>query len=213
MAIATTSSGARRSVLRYAPLLALALAVIALALLAVGPIGWRAGWWHFRFAFQTLMPWAAYFGIAALVVSVVTLLLARSRIEGRGFAIAIVAFAAGGVIAYVPWHYDQIRRTVPPIHDVTTDPDNPPAFVAVVQLREAAGGNPAAYEGAKIAEQQRLAYPDLAPLTLALPPATAFNRALDTASGWAGRSSPRTMRPAESRRATGAAGSASPTTS
>src|SRR5271167_4226739 len=96
MAIATTSSGARRSVLRYAPLLALALAVIALALLAVGPIGWRAGWWHFRFAFLTLMPWAAYFGIAALVVSVVTLLLARLRIEGRGFAIAIVAFAAGG---------------------------------------------------------------------------------------------------------------------
>lgn len=186
MTVATASSGARRSLLRHAPCFALALAAIAVVLLALGPIGWRAGWWPFRFAFLTLMPWAAYFGIAALVVSVVTLFLPRSRIEGRGFAIAIVAFAAGGVIAYVPWHYDQIRRTVPPIHDVTTDPDNPPAFVAVVQLREAAGGNPAAYEGAKIAEQQRLAYPDLAPLTLALPPATAFNRALDTAQrmGW-----------------------------
>ena len=115
MAIATTSSGARRSVLRYSPLLALALAVIASALLAVGPIGWRAGWWHFRFAFLTLMPWAAYFGIAALVVSVLTLLLGRSRIESRGIAIAIVAFTAGGLIAYVPWHYDQIRQQVPPI--------------------------------------------------------------------------------------------------
>ena len=118
MAIATTSSGARRSVLRYSPLLALALAVIASALLAVGPIGWRAGWWHFRFAFLTLMPWAAYFGIAALVVSVLTLLLGRSRIESRGIAIAIVAFTAGGLIAYVPWHYDQIRQQAPPIHDI-----------------------------------------------------------------------------------------------
>lgn len=40
------------------------------------------------------MPWAAYFGIAALVVAVVTLLLGRSRLEGRGITTAIVAFVA-----------------------------------------------------------------------------------------------------------------------
>jgi uncharacterized protein (DUF1499 family) len=164
----------------------LALAVIAVVLLAVGPIGWRAGWWHFRFAFLNLMPWAAYFGMAALVASALTLLLGRSRIEWRGIGIAILAFAVGGLIAYVPWHYDQIRRTAPPIHDITTDPDNPPVFVAVVPLREAEGGNPVAYEGTKIAEQQRRAYPDIVPLTLALAPSAAFNRALDTAQrmGW-----------------------------
>jgi uncharacterized protein (DUF1499 family) len=186
MAIATTSSGARRSVLRHAPVLAMALAVIAVALLALGPIGWRAGWWHFRFAFLTLMPWAAYFGIAALVVSVLTLLFGRARIEARGIAVAILAFAVGGLIACVPWHYDQIRQTVPPIHDITTDPDNPPAFVVVVPLREAAGPDRVAYEGVKIAEQQRQAYPDIVPLVLALPPAAAFNRALDVAQrkGW-----------------------------
>ncbi len=65
-----------------------------------------------------------------------TLLFGRSRLEGRSITIAIVAFAAGGLIAYVPWHYDQIRQTVPPIHDITTDPDNPPAFIAVAPLRE-----------------------------------------------------------------------------
>jgi uncharacterized protein (DUF1499 family) len=186
MTIATTSSGAGRSLLRHAPFLALALAVIAAVLLALGPLGWRAGWWHYRFAFQALMPWAAYFGIAALVVSVATLLLGPSRTEWRGVAIAIVAFAAGGLVAYVPWHYDQMRQRVPPIHDITTDPNNPPAFIAVVPLREAAGANPAAYEGAKIAGQQRSAYPDIVPLTLAIPPLTAFNRALDTAQqmGW-----------------------------
>jgi uncharacterized protein (DUF1499 family) len=186
MAIATTSSSVRRSLLRYAPPFALVLAVIAVVLLALGPIGWRAGWWHFRFAFLTLMPWAAYFGIAALIASAITLLVGRSRIETRGIAVAVLAFAVGGLIAYVPWHYDQIRRTVPPIHDVTTDPDNPPAFVVVVPVREAAGANSAVYEGAKIAEQQRQAYPDIVPLTLALQPGAAFGRALDTAKqmGW-----------------------------
>lgn len=132
------------------------------------------------------MPWAAYCGIAALAVSAVALLVARSRIEWRGIALAIVAFAAGLLIAYVPWHYDRMRTTVPPIHDITTDPDNPPAFTAVVAARTAGGGNPVAYEGAKIAEQQRQAYPDIAPLSLALPRDVAFNRALDAAQrmGW-----------------------------
>ena len=60
-------------------------------------------------------------------------------------------FAAGALIAYVPWHYDRLRQTLPSIHDITTDPDNPPSFVAVVPLRQGEGINSVAYEGAKIA--------------------------------------------------------------
>jgi uncharacterized protein (DUF1499 family) len=186
MAIATTSAGVSRTFLRYMPYLALALAAIAVLLLALGPIGWRVGWWHYRFAFQQLMPWAAYCGVAALVVSIVALLIARSRIERSGVAVAVIAFAAGAAIAYVPWHYDQMRKTVPRVNDITTDPDNPPAFVAVVPLRAAEGINAVVYQGSKFAAIQRQAYPDIVPLTIALAPRAAFNRALDTAQrmGW-----------------------------
>jgi uncharacterized protein (DUF1499 family) len=187
MSAAVTLSGGRWSLLRYTPILAALLAAIAVVLLAIGPLGWRAGWWHFRFALLTLMPWAAYFGLAALAVSVIALLLGRRSIEWRGVAIAVAAFAVGGLIAYVPWHYDQIRQSVPPIHDITTDPDNPPAFVAVVPTRTAEGGNPVQYEGSKIADQQRNAYPDIGPLNLTLGREAAFNQALATAEqmGWA----------------------------
>jgi uncharacterized protein (DUF1499 family) len=186
MTIATASSRSGRSLLRHTPLLAAALAAIAVVLLALGPVGWRAGWWQFRFALLTLMPWAAYFGIAALAVSVLALLLGRSRIERRGVAMAVAAFAAGALVAYVPWHYDRVRQSTPPIHDITTDPENPPAFAAILAARTAEGGNPVAYEGAKIADQQRQAYPDIAPLNLPLRPDVAFNRALDAAQkmGW-----------------------------
>jgi uncharacterized protein (DUF1499 family) len=186
MTIATVSTGSQRSVLGYLARLALALAIVAATLLALGPIGWHAGWWQFRFAFTTLMPWAAYFGIAAAAVSLLILLFGRSRLGGRGIAIAFVAFVAGALIACVPWHYDQLRQTLPPIHDITTDPDNPPAFSAVVPLREAAGPDRVNYEGEKVAAQQRQAYPDIRPLILPLPPAAAFDRALDTAKtmGW-----------------------------
>src|SRR5207245_8919511 len=132
-------------------------------------------------AFQTLMPWAAYCGIAALVVAAFGLLFARSRIERRGVAVAVLAFAAGASIAYVPWHYDQMRETVPRVNDITTDPDNPPAFVVVVPLRASEGINPVAYQGSKIAALQRQAYPDIGPLTIALAPSAAFHPALDPA--------------------------------
>jgi len=186
MTIATTSASTGRSLLRRAPLLAAALAAISVLLLAAAPLGWRAGWWHYRVSLLSLLPWAAYFGIAALIVAALALLLGRSRIEGRGVAIAVMAFAVGGLVAYVPWHYDAMRHTVPPINDITTDTENPPAFVAVVPARTAEGGNPVAYQGSKFADQQRQAYPDIVPLTLALPPGAAFNRALSAAHemGW-----------------------------
>jgi len=46
-------------VARNAPVFALLLAAIAVVLLALGPIGWLAGWWHFRFSLLSLMPWVA----------------------------------------------------------------------------------------------------------------------------------------------------------
>jgi len=186
MTIATTSSTARQSVLKHVPKLALALAGIAVVLLALGPIGWRLGWWHFRFSLLTLMPWAAYVGLAAVIVSALALVIGLSRLDGRGIALALVALIGGGLIAYVPWHYDQLRQTLPPIHDITTDPDNPPTFVAVVPLRQGEGINSVAYDGAKIADQQRRAYPDILPLTVGLRPDAAFARALETAQrmGW-----------------------------
>jgi uncharacterized protein (DUF1499 family) len=186
MTVATTSSTARRSLLQHTSELALILAGTGVVLLALGPIGWRAGWWHFRFSLLTLMPWAAYFGLAAVVVSVLALVVGLSRVDRRGIAFALVALIGGGLIAYVPWHYDQIRQAVPPIHDITTDTDNPPAFVAVAPLRQGEGVNPVAYDGAKIAEQQRRAYSDIVPLTVRLAPDAAFGRALDTAEqiGW-----------------------------
>ena len=186
MTIATTSSTARRSLLQHIPELAATLAGTALVLLALGPIGWRAGWWHFRFSLLTLMPWAADLGLAAVIVSVLALVIGLAWLDRRGVALALVALIGGGPIAYGPWHYDQIRQAVPPIHDITTAPDNPPAFSAVAPLRQGEGINSITYEGAKIAEQQRHVYPDILPVTVGLVSDVAFALALDTAQrmGW-----------------------------
>ena len=186
MTTAVTSSTSVRPLFRHLPLLGLALAAIAVVLLAAGPIGWRAGWLHYRFALLSLMPWAGYFGVAAIAVSALTLIFGRSRIGSRGVVAAMIGLVVGALVAYVPWHYDAMRHTVPPINDITTDTENPPAFVAIVPLRAAEQANPVTYPGSKFADQQRQAYPDIAPLTLALPPGAAFDSALGTAKkmGW-----------------------------
>jgi uncharacterized protein (DUF1499 family) len=189
MTSTTVTQGATRlgsRLLRQLPLLALLLAIAAAVLLAAGPLGWRAGWWHFRVGFFYLMPWAAYCGLAAIAVAVLALVIGRRINSARRITIGILALAIGAVIAYVPWHYSQMRGIYPSIHDITTDWDNPPQFHAILPLRQAEEANPVAYEGAKVSDLQRKAYPDIAPLTLELAPAEAFTRALDTARqmGW-----------------------------
>lgn len=81
----------------------------------------------------------------------------------------------------MPWHYRALARSVPPIDDITTDTQNPPAFIAVLSARAAEGGNPARYGGAKTAALQKRGYPDIAPLPLPLAPEKAFALALATA--------------------------------
>lgn len=181
------ASGAGRNWPLLASYLGLSLAIVALVLLALGPLGWRAGWWHFRFAFFWLMQYSAYIAVAGAIVSLLALVLGWSSLGGRGIATAGLGLVLGAALVYVPWQYERTRRTVPPIHDITTDTDDPPAFIAALPARAAEKANPVAYEGATVADRQKAAYPDVAPLKVALPPAEAFSRALDTAkamSGW-----------------------------
>ena len=185
-ASSTEAAPTGRQPLRRLGQVALLLAIAAAVLLALGPLGWRAGLWHYRVAFTTLFPWAAYCGIAAAALALVALIFGRWIGGGRRLAACVLAFVIGAAIAYVPWRYDQMRGSVPPIHDITTDPQNPPQFRAVLPARDKEHANPVAYEGAAVGDQQRRFYPDIAPLSLALDPRKTFARALDAAMsmGW-----------------------------
>jgi uncharacterized protein (DUF1499 family) len=92
----------------------------------------------------------------------------------------VVAVGLGAVAALVPYRWMQRAKQVPPIHDITTDTEQPPEFMAVLPLR-ADAPNPAAYGGPEIAAQQQQGYPDIVPLDLEEPPASVFARALDAA--------------------------------
>jgi uncharacterized protein (DUF1499 family) len=165
-------------------LAAAAMALVAVVLLVLSGPGTRAGLWDFRTGFR-VMGWAAYGGIAALLLGVVAALVTRPGTARRGFGVALVAVVVGALVFWLPWNWRQTARGYPPIHDISTDLSDPPAFVAVAPLR-AEAPNPVEHEGEEVAAVQREAYPEVRPVVLALPPDSAFALALAVARemGW-----------------------------
>lgn len=165
-------------IIRLVPVIAI---LAALLLLVAGP-GARLGLWEFGFGF-TLMRWALYGGLAAAGLGIVLALIPKTR---RGHLIGLsFAVVVGLGTAAVPWLQVQQARSVPPIHDISTDTVNPPEFEAIAPLR-ADAPNPVEYAGDETAEQQREAYPDIQPLTVEAYPAIVFDHALAAAQaqGW-----------------------------
>jgi uncharacterized protein (DUF1499 family) len=163
------------------PVVGLALAVASAAAAVFAGLGSRWDWWHFRTGFQ-ILTWAAYGGLAAAVLSVAGLVVALLSAQRRALLPAFIGLALGLIVAGIPWQMKLTAQRVPPIHDISTDTDHPPAFVAVLPLRKEAP-NSADYGGPDIAAQQRAAYADLKPLVLNVPPDQAFGTALAAARG------------------------------
>ncbi|HXE97996.1 MAG TPA: DUF1499 domain-containing protein [Dongiaceae bacterium] len=164
--------------------IALTTAFAALILLLASGIGSHLGLWHFRAGF-TLLKYSAWLGLAAALTGGAALAVSYRQRAWKAVIVSGVAVAIGVTSFAIPYCWKQTAGRVPKIHDISTDTVNPPLFVAVLPLRKDAP-NPAEYGGVEIAAKQALAYPDLKPLPLSLPPEQAFGLALETAQrmGW-----------------------------
>jgi len=159
------------------------IAAIGLMLLALAGPSYRIGLLSLDNAF-TLLRWAAYVGGAAIVLSVVAGGLAYPRRERGQMLVAVVGLLGGLTALGIPAEWLRRARNVPPIHDITTDLENPPVFEAVVPLRADAPNS--LERPSELTELQREGYPDLVPITLPIPLEQAFSRALAAAQqdGW-----------------------------
>lgn len=160
--------------------LAIFLAVVSLT----AGFGTRLNWWGFRTGFS-LLKWSGYGELAVMAAALIGSILAFSRGSGSGLPLFIFACIISTAAVIIPFRMYLIVRSVPAIHDITTDTENPPQFNAVLSARKNAL-NPAEYGGPEIAQQQKKAYPDIAPLILDVPADKAFEKALALAKkqGW-----------------------------
>lgn len=123
--------------------------------------------------------------LIALLVGVIAV-IGILRVPGQpALGSAVVAVVIGAAISVQLYGWFAQARSVPPIHDISTDLEDPPAFSAIAPLR-AGAPNPAAWAGPENAEQQRRAYPDLDSLVVDAPPAEVVSRAAEIARafGW-----------------------------
>lgn len=168
----------------WAAVLGFAVAAAAAACAAGAGAGTRAGWWDFRFGFA-LLEAAAVLGFAGAVLSLAAAIVAWPGRGRRGFVPAVAGVVLGAAAFGVPAHWYHLAQRLPKIHDITTDTRNPPRFVAILPLRRGAPDS-ATYGGPEVAAKQRAAYPDIVPIRVDVPPARAFDGALEAARrmGW-----------------------------
>jgi hypothetical protein len=119
-----------------------------------------------RFGFLEMKPALATFfgalGCAGLSILVgLAAFVAIWQNGSRGMSRILLALLIDAVVLAYPAYLGLQYRKLPPIHDITTDPIDPPRFDALARLRTGEGTNTAVYAGLYSAEQQRLYYPDV----------------------------------------------------
>ncbi len=154
------------------------VAVISALISLVAGLGTRFNWFFFRIGLE-IMGIATIVGLVAIAISIIGLLAFFFTPLNKGIYLSILGLIISIPVAVIPL-YMRYEIKVPPIHDITTDITNPPAFVSVLPLRKDAY-NKSEYGGADVAAQQTKAYPDIKTLSLNMPADKAFSKALEIA--------------------------------
>jgi hypothetical protein len=140
-----------------------------------------------RFGFLEIKPaLATFFGaLACAGLSILVGFAALAAIwqnGSRGMSRILLALMIDAIVLTYPAYLAIQYRKLPPIHDITTDPIDPPRFEALARLRTGDDVNTAVYAGLYSAEQQRIYYPDIETVELDVPVQRAFDLALQLAA-------------------------------
>jgi uncharacterized protein (DUF1499 family) len=149
------------------------VAAFALVVTVMGVVVIRFGRVDYTAGFAVL---GAGLLAAALAIALAVLAFIRIWQEGRrGLGSALQGLLLGvAVLAYPGW-FAVKAATLPPINDVSTDIENPPAFSRSRAALNARGGRVPPEVGPEARELQRRAYQQIAPLSLDLSPEEAFD--------------------------------------
>lgn len=153
------------------------LAVFSLVAAIVSIIVIRFGFLEFRPALATFFGALSMAGLSILVSLAAFVAIWHTGSRGMG-RILVALLLDIAILAYPVYLAFQYRR-LPPIHDITTDPIDPPKFETLARLRTGGDTNPAVYAGLYSAEQQRIAYPDVEAASVDVPPQRAYETALE----------------------------------
>jgi uncharacterized protein (DUF1499 family) len=152
--------------------LAIAIAIASAALFVSMPLISKMGAMPSRVSFPLFML-GGLLGLVGLLLALIALYTTRPATGRAGRGLAWTACALGAAVLAGVALAAGSSAGLPPINDITTDPGDPPRFDALAREGPNAGRD-MSYPGESFASQQRAAYPDLAPIAFARPPAEAL---------------------------------------
>lgn len=150
---------------------------MALALLAVA--GSKLSMLPWRPALLTVAAAVVGMALTGLLALLILLQSFIQRGSGLGRTCSLAAFLSVFPLAGVMFFGLQ-GANLPPIHDISTDTEHPPLFIAAKTLRRETDHAPQ-YPGEEVARLQRQGYPHIQPLQSALSPGTTYTRCLKAA--------------------------------
>ncbi|HWD29061.1 MAG TPA: DUF1499 domain-containing protein [Rhizomicrobium sp.] len=161
-----------------AAIVSLVCFVVGGAIALTGSYGVRLGWWELASGLKIAAP-GFVIAIGGSIAGLLWLWRALSSNNSAGWRIATAGLVGSLLIAYEPVNQARLYLLSPPIHDVSTDPEEPPSFDALLAQRADATNAPA-YDGSKVvryrgkqtqvALAQKTAYPEIKPYVALLNP-------------------------------------------
>ena len=180
------------AIARLAPMLALLAGVAAIFLVGAPGPGYKYGFIELGTIFDGLK-YGAFTGLAAGALGILAIVLRLITKQGT-FLPALLGLALGVAAVGFVDNFRTAAGAVPPIHDITTDTDNPPEFMALLPLRgegvsspEYDGDNPVSGNPDQTVREAQLAhYTELGPMMMDMDSASALEAAHATAEemGW-----------------------------
>jgi hypothetical protein len=119
--------------------LALAALVLALVIAALAILVVRTGLTGFATGLEAMAASVAL-GSIALILALIWLVAAFRENRGDGKRAGLAALIGSMLLLYVPLHTVYRGLMAPSIYDVTTDPEDPPQFVALAKRPAGANG-------------------------------------------------------------------------
>ena len=174
---------------RIAVILALFIPVFFMA----APLGYKFDFWGLMTSFGMLTKFGPKLLVGTAIIAVVALILSAIMKRKKSVVFALIALGiplAG--LAHAKSLKDS-RAGIPPIHDISTDMQDPPAFTKTILDLRGEKSNPVNYLGKTfgkdnklVADAQSEAYPDVTTIVSSQTPEEAFKTSVAKASslGW-----------------------------
>lgn len=174
--------------------LALAALLPAAIVAAAAVIAVRGGMIPFSIGLEAMTA-SVVLAVIALLLSLIWLVWALRHNRGDVKRVGMIAFFGSLLLLYAPLHTVYQGLVAPPIHDATTDPEDPPRFVALA--KRPSGENATAFDPSEkiryrgkyntVSYMLHTYYTELTkPLALIMPPPKMFWRCFNAAKrmGW-----------------------------